>query len=527
MTDVTENMPSEADIQRLTEQLAAVAGENEVLREDMTRVMAQLAFEDAGWLNIFRLASGERIEGLTLADVKDASEKIRPYTAGTGLIKRGSDLRTGYIWSKGVHIAGTERSAGAGRPSTLSAFYRNPVNQASLFSTAAQGELERTAYSDGNVFLLADRGRKTVRRIPITEITDLAVNPDHPEEIWRVQRTWNPDPNSTTNRVRWYYTNAYTGPRQQSITTGGQKVEVAPETMIFHGFNRQVGWPLGIPDALASMPHYYAYRELVGKGRTVAEGMASIIFKMTNAKSAAGAKNTAVKFNSMAGKSGQAASMVEGQDINVLSSAGKGYDFASLRPIAAEIAAPLNVSVVELLADSSAAGSSYGAAQTLTPSTINAMRMRQDEWKALYYEVFQFFGLNVAEIDFPPIPDTDIYRGIQSLSLAWATGLIHGDEIRPEYLTALKIPSLHGSPPEGVLLPNNEASLARQDIDSDAIPKQAAAPDQGRSSAAGTNPGVGNDLRRDVLSNTLAAMRIDEMTALVERFEAVAARLNP
>jgi hypothetical protein len=518
----------EAEIQRLTEQLTAIAGENELLREDMSQVMAQLAFEDAGWLNVFRLASGELIEGLSLEQVQEASEKIRPYLAGTGLIKRGSDLRTGYIWSKGVHIAGTERAQRAGRPSTLSAFFRNPVNQAALFSTAAQGELERAAYSDGNVFLIADRAARTVRRVPVSEITAIAVNPDYPDEVWRVQRTWNPDPSDKKPQVRWYYTNAYTGSKQRTITTAGAPVEVAPQTVISIGFNRQVGWALGVPDALASMPHYEAYRTLVAKGRTVSEGMASIIFKMTNAKSAAGAKNSAVKFNSMSDQAAQAASLTGGQDINVLSSAGKGYDFSSLRPIAAEIAAPLNVSVVELLADSSAAGSSYGAAQTLTPSTMNAMRMRQDEWKALYFEVFRFFDLDVAEIEFPDIVEPDAYREMQRLALAWGLGAIYPDEVRPEALKMLKIPSKHVTPPEGILIPNNETSLARKDIDTDGTgaPKQAAAPDQGQSNGSGGNAGVSNDLRRDVLSNAFTGMQLDEMTALVERFEAVAAKLN-
>jgi hypothetical protein len=158
------------------------------------------------------------------------------------------------------------------------------------------------------------------------------------------------------------------------------------------------------------------------------------------------------------------------------------------------------------------------------------MRIMQQQWTDFYHAIFRVFDIEVNEISFPPIVDADPYREGQLLSLAWLTGLVHPDEMRPEILTLLKIPSKHPDAPEGVLLPNNEFSEARTDIDpngagysgpdSNGPKKMAPSPDQGRSNGIPTDSGQRNDLRSDVLSNALAAVQLDEMRELVERFEA-------
>lgn len=496
-------MANNPTIESLSEQVEALTTQNGTLAESLQDVTRSLAFEDRGWTLISELG-GDEHEGLTLPELQEISKKIRPYMTGGSLIKRGSELHIGYVWGKGVSIEGTEAPTGRGRPSDLRKFYMNTVNQESIFSPSAHGEIQRARYSDGNVLAVCNKGSGTVRRIPVSEITDVRVNPDFPEEVWAYQRTWNPDPASTAPepKIRWYYTNRFSGTRQQFITTNSVRVEVAPETIIDKRFNRQVGWPLGIPDATAAMPWFHAYSEIMRYGRVVNEALAKMLYKIVS-KSPTGAAAAAVKVADMTGH-GNSLSLVQGQDVNAINSAGKGYDFASSRPVAAMIAASLNVPNIELLADSSAAGSSYGAAQSLTPSTLNAMQVQQAEWIEFFHEIFEFFGFGTPHIWFDPITEPDFYRVMQGITLA-ATAL-SDEEYRGKVLDALNIRGNSKEIPPALKLRSQPK-------------KQAASPDQGKNSPAGGTDNQNDTNRNDTIGETLEPVWLDDLRELVERLE--------
>lgn len=490
----------------IAEEFDTLKSENVELRESLDEVRRSLAFEDKGWVLIGSLLSGEQLEGFTLDEVQEVSKKIRPYLVGGSLVKRGSDLHTGYNWSKGINIEGVEKTGKAGAPSGIQTFYSNLTNWENIFSPEAHGELQRARYSDGTIFLLCDVREKTVRRVPISEISGVRVNPDFPEEIWAYQRTWTPDNTTGQPRVRWYYTNRFTGVRRQSITTAGTRVPVGEETIVDQRFNRQVGWPLGIPDAVAALPWYHAYSEIMRYGRVVNESLAKILYKIIS-KSPAGAQNAAVKIAGMGGH-GNSASITEGQDVQAISTAGKGYEFTSARPVAAMMAAGLNVPNVELLSDSSAAGASYGAAATLTPSTINAMKMMQDEWISMYRSIFKFFGFTVPKMSFDAIQEPDFYRTMQGITLGRPA--LTDPEYRGKVLDHLNIVGNANDKTPSMIATTAATTTATQ----------AASPDQGVSNGTGGNMNS-NDLRTDTISEALKAFQLDELRDLVERLEAV------
>lgn len=522
-------MPENDVFALLSEQYAAIMADNQDLRESLDSALLSLQIEDGNWLKLGAMAS-DNSEGFDLDELKDTSKTIRKHVALSGLIKRGADLHSGYVFAKGINIDGTDGPRGRGKPSALRQFFDKPVNQESIFSDTAHVELQKCRYSDGMVLALCDTSKREVRIIPLNEITGVKVNPDFPSEVWAYQRTWNPNPAPGSQpRVRWIYTARYTGAKQASYTSNGQQVPVLPNAVIVDAkFNSQVGWVLGVPDAAAALPHYQGYVEFMQHGKVVTESLAKILFKITN-KSAAGAKNAAAKVANFNGTGG-AASMSDGQDVAAVSTAGKGYSFESGDRLAGMMALALNVPLIELLSNSATAGSSYAAAQALSPSTIASMRIMQQQWIDFYRAIFSVFKLDVTEISFPPIQDADPYREGQLLSLAWLTGLVHEDEMRPEILNLLKIPSRNDKAPEGVMLPNNINSAARTDVDPNGATytgpdangpkKMAPSPDQGRSNGIPTDSGQRNDLRSDVLSNALAAVQLDEMRELVERFEA-------
>jgi hypothetical protein len=158
-------------------------------------------------------------------------------------------------------------------------------------------------------------------------------------------------------------------------------VEVDKNVTLFdQKFNGQVGWPLGVPDLIAAVAWAKMYSDAMKRGKSMTDAMAQLAFKAVSGLRG-GAGQTAAKIAGSTG-AGNTASMVTGNDLVPLSTAGKGYDFTTLRPIAAMVAAAAQVSTIDLLADPSAAGSSYGSAATLDPPKKRAMVMRQNSGRA-------------------------------------------------------------------------------------------------------------------------------------------------
>lgn len=507
-----------SDITELTQGLTEIAERYQAqgeamaeLQESYDEVRAALAVEDRGWALIGQYLGGEQVDGFSLEDIKDLSEKIKPHVVGDSLSKRGVDLHSGYVWGKGFNLSDVERQRGAsGRPSREVLFYENDVNKESIFSFVAQEELQKARYTDGNVFLLCDLSKREVRRVPLSEITGTISNPEFPSEVWAYQRTWTNPQKSGKDKTetRWYYTPRYKGTKKKSI----QKVQVSDQILVDAKFNRQVGFMFGVPDAVASLPWSAAYTEIIQYGRVVNESLAKILYKITSGTSK-GVKSAGVKVAGAEGH-GLTASMASGQDLTAVSTAGKGYDFVSARPVAAMAASALNVSVVELLSDSSAAGSSYGAAQTLSPSTRNAMRLMQGEWIKMYRDILDVFGLKIERLWFEPMDDPDPYRSAQQLVLL--ANYLHPEEVRGKALDQLDIPGAAEDIPETL----------QRIYDGVQAPETSAAPGQGQGNGTG---GQGSTASNDVQSDTISSesvLRNMQAESLIDRLEGVLAKLE-
>lgn len=494
-------------------QLSRLQRENEELREGMDEVRLMLDYEDRGWTLISSIASGEHIEGLSLEEVKSISARIRPRMIATSLTKRGVELHTGYNWGKGMHIEGIQRSGKRGAPGKLISFFENRTNQESVFSATAHAELQKARYADGNIFALCDTRTRTVRVIPLSEIIQIRVNPDFPGEVVAYKRQWNPEPDKGP-RVRWYYTNRYEGAKRKTFTTNGVIEPVDQDAVIVDKkYNRAPGWVLGVPDALAAMPHIAAYDEIMSFGRVVTESLAKILYKVTN-KTANQVKSTGVKIAGFGGHGGTA-SMMEGQDLTAVSTAGRGYDFSSSRPVAAQAAAALNVSNMDLLNDSSAAGASYGAASALAPANKLAMRFMQDQWIELYTEILSVFDLTSERIWFDPLDDEDKYRSSQSLKLL--SDALSNEEYRGAALDILDVPGNASETPDILAFRSANADPNR-------AAAQQAAPDQGRANGAGGGGQGANDQRSDTISQSL--LQNMQADTLIEKLESLMARLD-
>lgn len=476
-------------------ELAPLLAKSDQLEESMADVRMMMSAEDRGWKLIGDYISGDRDAGLNLDDLHQIIEKTRPRVAASSLDKRAIDLHTGYVFGKGFHIEGTEEVSGRGAKRGEYTFFTRQVNQESVFSDGAHEELQKARFTDGNVVVLVDPSKKTARRVPLDEITGFVSNPDFNEEIWYWKRTWTTK-NKTTGEdettSRWYPTLRQEGVKAKSFGTGNERASVDQRLIaVDMRANRQVGWALGIPDALAGMHWVEAYGQVMRYGQIVSESLAKIIFKVVS-KSKTGAANVGVKMGNA--EFGGGAAVGEGQDIQLVNSSQRSFDYTAARPLAAMAASAWNISVIDLLSDSSAAGSSYGSANALTEGVRNAMAAMQKSWTQFYQDIFQAAGFSRPTVRWAPMVEPDLYRHTQAVTMAWNTGLYHPEEIRPALAHAVGVNTLKPKAPEGVLLPNNTESIQRSDIDTDgsepgATP-QAASPDQGRKNGSGGSDGA-------------------------------------
>lgn len=501
-----------------------LTADNANLRESLEQVQMMFKVEDQNWTRLFGGLS-EDFPGLSLEQVKQWTEQVQEYEVGNPYIKRGSALRSNYTWSKGVNIPGSViEPSKTGRKTALQRFCNHPRTQAYLLSAEAHGEMERSAFSSGTYMVVGNDRSKTLEHpVSILEIDAILTNPDYIGEIWAYLRVWDQiSPDGTTEqRKQWYYTDRFDGVRKKSIKSGQESIPVAQDRTLFdQTFNSQVGWPLGIPDALAAIVWARIYSEMVNHGKVMTESLAKFAFKVTQA-TPKGASNVGAQVNKPG--AGKAAVLGTANDLVPLSSAGKVYQFRELQPILAAVATSLEVSIVHLTSDPGSAGSSYGSASNLDLPTKKAVVARQNLWRSYLKRVLEWATDAPVEVAFPPLDD-DIYRAIQSLALIWNTGTVHPDELRDAIVDLGGILSKHDDVPDGILVPNNEHSWERTDIDSPGeIGTTAASPDQGRSNGAGDQGADKNDERTDNVSEMLKQFQNDafmeKLESLVERIE--------
>ena len=502
----------------LSEAFSGLEEQNRELRESLEGIRAQMAVEDRDWMLLTGQMTPDE-NGLTLEELHAVSEKLEPKVAAGSLPKRAVDLHSGFVWGRGCFIEGTERPKGKGRPTGIRAFFIDATNQESVFGDIAREELQKARFVEGNVLAVCNTRTKKVNRIPFKQITNVKVDPDYPENIIAYQRTWDTGVGQDSVKKVWIYTHRFDGKRQKSFTNNKETVPVSQdETIVDLRVNRQVGHVLGIPDGLAGILWSDMYTRIVKYGETVQESMAKILYRVTN-KTAAGVKSTGVKMSSFGGHGGTA-SMAEGQELTAVSTAGRGYDFASGRPVAALAASAWNVSNMDLLNDSSAAGSSYGSANALVGGNRNAMLLMQKEWAEFYKSIFQVMGYDRPTITFEPFEAPDKYRELQAITLGSVA--LHDEEYRMLVMDALDVIGNASDIPETLKMRNEPQETAAQQ----------ASPDQGRASGTGTGNGDSggqgaNDQRSDTISQSESIRRemanedfLNRFEHLLERFEA-------
>ena len=401
-----------------------------------------LRIDEIGWnpLNDFE------DNGISLDALKKASDTLQDMVSTNPIMKRAAQLRHGYVFGRGMLFSDVKPAA--------QKIMDKRYNKRALFCVTAWEELNRAKFTDGNVFVLRDHKTEEYFRIPLKEITGAVTDPQSAERVRFLQRTYTEYNQASQNDpgkkvVVWYKVYGYDEPERGRPTKIGEHSIDRAKTMYFEPANRLVGHTWGIPDGYAAMVWVIAYSEYLKNNSKLVKAYAQIAYKASN-KTQAGGQQTSASLAVPGGVAGTAV-MGQAQDLVPMPRAGSDVSFENGRPLAAMVAASLGVSVVALLSDPGAAGSSYGSAQTLDAPTIIVMASLQEGWKMFFEDVLDDIKSPKAKIEFPAIENDPVYRQIESLTQVFLNGGINQEEYRAAVLDLMDIKPLG----EGLPKPND------------------------------------------------------------------------
>lgn len=430
---------------------------------------ALLSIEDEGWS---LLGVQNHIgDAFTLEQLQLLSEKLTEKTDGNPLLKRGFGLRTSYIFGRGVQIDGFSSRR-------IESLVNSPANQAALFSAEAMIINERSNFTSGQFFILGDNSSKQLQRIPFKEITGWVSDPDNIESIRFIRRSWSRmDINGKSNTVHeWYPVDTYES-RIRVASIQNQPVNYS-KTMFPFMVNKRAGNPWGVPDCFAAYPWAYAYNEYLKDGSRILKSLSMFAWQLKS-KTKTGAATAAATIATPQ-QAGSTAILGADMELASLPRTSNSVDLGNGKPLAAMVAAALEVSVVALMSDPGTSGA-YGVAQTLDVPTTKAMQARQRLWELYLDRVMKFFGQRETIVKWPKMETESSYRMVQSLALAYEAGAIWQDEMRAAVMDELDVHSLHSTPPG-------------QDEPQDSEP-ESIVPGQGNSGAVGSMQDNSNELR--------------------------------
>lgn len=420
--------------------------------------LGQIALEidNIGWKPLGSVQGTDT--GLPLQHLKDQAELGMAMATANPLVKRGIAVRTSYIWGQGVKLD---------YPDT--APYARTLRRV-LGKTLAQFEVERTLAATGNLFfeVRGDGARgQRVRLVPFEHVTGGSANLydqgvlDYillTYDAWDRQSEGTPNVNSSSlggdgksHRVEeWIPTFEQEGVIPATI----DGIRVRSDRRIKHiAVNRMADWWWGVPDLYAVASWVRAYKKYLEQCHMLNEAYAQIAFKASTATRGGGerlasgmASNPGVDPATGQPLSvGATAVMGAGQDL-VAVQTGRPVDFSNGLPIAAMVAAGLEIPLQVLTSDASTGGS-RSSDVALDEATKKSMQARQKMLDDELDDLASMLGLDDFQIEWPRVGEEPLHRTLQALDVAGHTGMLYPEEWRDEILKALGRDSEKEDPP--------------------------------------------------------------------------------
>lgn len=397
-------------VDQLREDLAAERSLNALMVEENLERL-ELAAEDREW----RVAGMVLEREFTRTGLSAISRNCQLMAIASPMIKRGVQIRTGYIWGQGVTIqARSGADAGQDVNTVVQDFLDDPGNKRVFSSAAARERCERTLATDGNWFLAfftdPKTGRVSVRSVPFAEIQEKYTDPDDREQDQFFLREWSetivengtlPDTLRRRTQTRRVFHPAI-GFRPVAVDRVPQinGIPVDWETPILHvSVNRPDGWKWGVPDVYAALPWARAYEGFLTDWARLVKSLSKFAWRITGDRASKAQKaadkiraaSPTMTIDPLTGNSqaGQASIGGPGVMLEAIPKSGATIDADSGRPLAAMVAAALGLTVVELLADPGVTGA-RAVAETLDKPTILEMGMRQEMWADVIQTICQY-----------------------------------------------------------------------------------------------------------------------------------------
>lgn len=420
---------------------------------DLSRAVETLArvahmIDTKGWNKAAGNAHGAT--GLDLGTLKKASENLRAWIVAGGMMKRIADLQGFIAYGDGVGFKNLGRAKRA---------FQSDHNARRLFSAEALAEVTRAHGSDGTVVFLVNTSTGDLIRVPFEQLADPWVDSDDTERIWYVRRSYTRKTlaNPTGETVERYYVTdeapAVAQGRDSLPDANGKTIPVDKDHVaIVWAVNRQTGWPLGVPDLLATLQWVEEHTSYLKGQARFAEALAMIAWQFKS-KTPDQARRMDANVSTGSPNAG-AAFMSEGQEATAMKG-NSDVSFENGRPLAAQAAAAANMAVADVLGESTDA-----AASSLDPLVKRWALTRRELAASFFRRVARVLGAPKLEVVWPDLEAESPFREAQMIVAAWGTGMFDPNELRVPLATRLRIPIADGSTaPKDVLIPNTKGAL--------------------------------------------------------------------
>ena len=445
-----------AALARLQEQNDVLSNSVEMLENAFADAM--LALDDVGWRP---LGGDEDATEIRLETIKTISQTTRGLVAINPLIKRGVAVRTTYIWGDGVKFEGLDEN---------DPILTDRTNKKFLFSPQAYAEMEACMATDGQIFTLISKakGRRRVgasgvpkiTRVPMKEITGTISDPENKEDIWFFRREYTVESESYREGQKTVKTVSAWYPATDYDTVNGKPFNIQGKPVVWNAAilhntaNKQVGWKWGAPDLMSVIFWTKAYKEFLENSATLVKAYSRFAFKVT-ATNKTGVQTAATKvaqqptrdpFTGEVQGVGGTAVMGMGTSLSTIGRTGGSVDFSAGLPLAAMVAAGLEIPLTSLTADGGS--SNRSAAETLETPTLKAMKARQQLWGGYFERLFDYLGKPKVKTVWGKIEPGDLLRMIQAITAAVPMNVLHAEEIRELIVTAFELSTDRDMPTE-------------------------------------------------------------------------------
>lgn len=429
-----------------------------VLVEAFGQVVSDLLrIEDDGWLEIQGAMASPNAKGIDLENAKKVTKYLERQTKVMGgLLGRGLRLKNNHVFGRGYSL---KTDDGKDPKTWIKNIIEDEDNWGTVFSPTALKELNRILFTSGNLFLLYDTQTKLFERLAIdVNIENALTYPENRSRLKYILRTYTVQ-DDISGEVRpereWVPTLAYRNrlraQRQElpSVLPGkpGQAVaDVAvskTSVIIEKRINKDNGDTWGVPDGFGAAPWAVLYSTYLKDGAKLQNALSAISY-LVKAKTELAAKAASAKLSN--GRIAQAAVGGPETDIQQVPRAG-AVNLYEGRPIQAQAAASMDVSVTGLAADPGLGGS-YASENALSQPEQLAALSRQEDFTDLFRQIFMAMGATGMSIDFRRLDVDPIHRTMQSLNLARERGGINQQEYRNRVTELLDIDRTTSQLPE-------------------------------------------------------------------------------